>query len=99
MCRNIKLLFNFAPPATEEEVRASALQYVRKITGVQKPSGRNAEAFERAVGEITAITRRLVLEDLATTATPRDRATESERAKQRGQARDERVRTRILADR
>jgi hypothetical protein len=99
MCRNIKLLFNFAPPATEEEIRASALQYVRKVTGVQKPTARNTEAFERAVGEITAITRRLLIDELATTATPRDRQTESERAKLRGQARDERVRTRILAER
>ena len=99
MCRNIKLLFNFAPPATEAEIRASALQYVRKITGVQKPSGRNPEAFERAVGEITAITRRLVIEDLETTAAARDRETEGERAKLRGRARDERMRTRILAER
>ncbi len=99
MCRNIKLLFNFAPPATDEEIRASALQYVRKISGVQKPSGRNTESFERAVGEITAITRRLLLDELATNATPRDREIEKERAKERGQARDERVRTRMLIER
>jgi hypothetical protein len=87
MCRNIKLLFNFQPPVTDDEVRASALQYVRKVSGMTKPSAANQEAFDRAVAEVTAITRRLLLEDLDTRAAPRDRAVEAERARQRGLAR------------
>lgn len=92
MCRNIKLLYNFAPPATEAEIRASALQYVRKVSGMRAPAAANREQFERAVEEITAITRRLLLEELATNAAPRDRETEKERAKARGQERDKRMR-------
>jgi hypothetical protein len=91
MCRNIKLLFNFAPPATEDEIHASALQYVRKVSGQVKPSEANAEAFDRAVAEITAITRRLLLEELVTKAPPRDREVEKARAKERGEDRDARV--------
>ena len=87
MCRNIKLLFNFQPPVTDDEVRASALQYVRKVSGMNRPSAANQAAFDRAVDEVTAITRRLLLEDLDTRATPRDRAVEAERARQRGLAR------------
>ena len=91
MCRNIKLLYNFAPPATDEEIHASALQYVRKVSGQQKPSEANRAAFERAVAEVTAITVRLLREELHTKAQPRDREIERERAKERGQARDARI--------
>lgn len=91
MCRNIKLLYNFAPPATDEEIHASALQYVRKVSGQQRPSEANREAFERAVAEVTAITRRLLREELRTNAQPRDRDVERERAKERGQQRDARI--------
>lgn len=92
MCRNIKLLYNFEPPATEEEIRASALQYVRKVSGMRKPAKANEAAFERAVEEITEITTRLLLEELHTTADPRDREDEKERAKERGRKREERMR-------
>ena len=73
MCRNIRLLHNFEPPSTEDEIGAAALQYVRKVTGMRAPSAANREAFERAVREVTEITRRLVLDELVTTAAPRDR--------------------------
>ncbi len=96
MCRNIKLLFHFDPPATEDEMRASSLQYVRKVSGFTKPSDANEAAFERAVGEITAITRRLLLEELETKGQPRSREVERARAKQRGEAREVRIRARIL---
>ena len=82
MCRNIKPLHNFEPPATTDEVRASALQYVRKISGYNKPSKANQEAFDRAVDEITAITRNM-LESLSTDAPPRDREVEKAKAKVR----------------
>ncbi len=72
MCRNIKPLFNFEPPVTEDEVRASALQFVRKVSGSTKPSKVNEDVFNRAVDEITAITRRL-LSDMVTHAPPKDR--------------------------
>jgi hypothetical protein len=72
MCRNIHTLYNYDPPATEEEVRAAALQYVRKVSGFTKPSQANAEAFERAVDEVAATTSRL-LDELVTSAAPRDR--------------------------
>jgi hypothetical protein len=88
MCRNIKLLFNFSPPATHEEIEASALQFVRKVSGMQKPSAQNKAAFDRAVNEITAITTRLLCDELETIAPPRDRATEAQRAKARGQKRE-----------
>ena len=97
MCRNIKLLHNFEPPATEKEIRASALQYVRKVSGMRTPSAANQAAFDRAVEEITAITTRLLLEELETRASPRDRETERERAKARGQAREARIRATIEA--
>ena len=80
MCRNIRTLFNFEPQATEDEVRAAALQYVRKISGFTKPSRANAEAFERAVEAVAHISLHL-LEDLETAAPPKDR--EVERAKAR----------------
>ena len=82
MCRNIKQLHNFDPPASDDEVHAAALQYVRKISGSTKPSQANAAAFERAVHEIAHISRHL-LDDLVTTAPPRDRETEAARARAR----------------
>ena len=91
MCRNIKLLFNFEPPATEDEIRASALQYVRKVSGVQRPSEANRVAFESAVDQITEITRRLLLEQLDTKAAPKDRDVEKERARERGREREARL--------
>ena len=86
MCRNIHTLFNFEPPATDEEVRDAALQYVRKISGFNKPSQANAEAFERAVEEVTASTRRLI-ESLVTTAEPKDREVEAAKKRARAQER------------
>jgi hypothetical protein len=83
MCRNIRTLHNFEPPATDEEIRASALQYVRKISGSTKPSQTNAEAFEEAVDEVALATARL-LDRLVTTAPPKDR--EAEAAKRRARA-------------
>lgn len=82
MCRNIHTLHNFEPAATDDEVEAAALQYVRKISGSTKPSQANAEAFDRAVAEIAHITRHL-LEDLVTTAPPKDREVEAQKAKER----------------
>jgi len=82
MCRNIRTLHNFQPPATREEVEASALQYVRKISGYTKPSQANAEAFERAVADVTAVTTRL-LDELTTNAPPRNREVEAEKARAR----------------
>jgi hypothetical protein len=82
MCRNIKTLYNFEPPATEDEVRASALQYVRKLSGSTKPSRANEAVFERAVEEVAAATRRL-LDGLVTSATPRDREVEAAKARAR----------------
>ena len=86
MCRNIRTLHNFEPPATEDEIRASALQYVRKISGFTKPSQANAEAFERAVDDVAAVTRRL-LGELVTNAPPKDREVEAAKAKARSAAR------------
>ena len=86
MCRNIKTLHNFEPPATEEEVRAAALQYVRKVSGSQKPSKANEAVFERAVEEVAAITSRLLAE-LVTAAAPRDREVEAARARARAEKR------------
>jgi hypothetical protein len=86
MCRNIRTLYNFAPPANDDEVRAAALQYVRKISGFTKPSQANAEAFERAVDAVAETTQRL-LEDLVTTAPPKDREVEAAKARKRAQAR------------
>ena len=86
MCRNIRTLFNFEPPATEEEIRASALQFVRKLSGFNKPSQANARAFDRAVDEVADTARRL-LTSLSTTAPSRDRAAEAERARERARAR------------
>ena len=82
MCRNIKTLFNFDPPATDEEVRAASLQFVRKLSGYTHPSQANQEAFDRAIDEVAVVARRL-LDSLTTTAPPRDRGIEAARAKER----------------
>ncbi|HYO78870.1 MAG TPA: DUF2277 domain-containing protein [Thermoanaerobaculia bacterium] len=82
MCRNIKTLFNFEPPATEDEVRAAALQFVRKLSGFNKPSKANEAAFDRAIEQVTAVANEL-LQSLVTNAEPRDREIEAERARQR----------------
>jgi hypothetical protein len=82
MCRNIRPLFNFAPPATDEEVRAASLQFVRKLAGFTKPSQANAEAFDRAVEDIAAVARTLI-DSLVTSAQPRDRAEWAARARAR----------------
>ena len=86
MCRNIKTLANFAPPATEDEIRASALQFVRKLSGVSRPSRANEEAFDRAVDEVTAAARRLI-GSLKTSAPPRNREEESRKAQERSRER------------
>ena len=86
MCRNIRPLFNFEPPATEEEIRAAALQFVRKVSGFQRPSQANAEPFDRAVAEVAEATRRLVA-SLHSAAAPRDRETEAMKARERSRRR------------
>ena len=82
MCRNIKTLFNFDPPATDEEVRAASLQFVRKLSGFTKPSKANEAAFELAVEEVAEVARKLI-DSLVTNAEPRDREVEAERARVR----------------
>ena len=82
MCRSIKTLFNFKPPATEDEIKAASLQFVRKISGYHKPSHANEEAFNRAVDQIAAVAHKL-LDSLETTAEPRDREVEAARARAR----------------
>ena len=86
MCRNIRMLFNFAPPVTEDEIRAASLQFVRKISGFNKPSKANAEAFERAIDEVAAVSARL-LDALTTEAPPKDREVEAAKARARAQQR------------
>jgi hypothetical protein len=86
MCRNIKTLFNFEPPATEQEIKASSLQFVRKLSGFTQPSKANEAAFQRAVEDVAAAAR-VLIESLVTTADPRDRAIEAARAKARSAAR------------
>jgi hypothetical protein len=86
MCRNIKTLFNFEPPATDEEIRAASLQFVRKLSGFHKPSRANEAAFERAIEEVAASARALV-DSLITTAEPRDRVAEAEKARERARRR------------
>ncbi|OYO10570.1 hypothetical protein CGZ94_16285 [Enemella evansiae] len=86
MCRNIRTLHNFAPPATDDEVQAAALQYVRKISGSTKPSQANQDAFDRAVAEVTEATQRL-LDALVTTAPPKDREAEAAKARERNRVR------------
>jgi hypothetical protein len=82
MCRNIKTLFNFEPPATDEEIRDASLQFVRKLSGFTRPSKANEEAFDRAVENVAAVARELI-DSLVTTAEPRDREIEAERARRR----------------
>ncbi len=86
MCRNIKTLHNFEPPATHEEIRAAAIQYVRKVSGAQRPSKANEAAFARAVDEVAHITHHLLAE-LVTSAPPRDREVEAARARARAEKR------------
>jgi hypothetical protein len=86
MCRNIHTLYNFEPPATEDEVRDAALQYVRKISGFTKPSKANVEAFERAVEAVSAASARL-LSELVTSAPPKDREVEAAKARERWERR------------
>ena len=86
MCRNIKTLFNFEPPATDDEIHASALQFVRKLSGFNKPSQANEAAFEQAVAEVEAATRKL-LDHLVTTAPPKNREVEAAKAKERSEKR------------
>ena len=85
MCRNIKTLANFAPPATEDEIRASSLQFVRKLSGANRPSRANEAAFNRAVDEVTAVAHRLI-DSLTTSAPPRNREEEARKARERTQA-------------
>jgi hypothetical protein len=82
MCRNIRPLFNFEPPATDEEIHAAALQYVRKVSGTRRPSEANADPFERAITEIAKATRRLV-DSLETSAPPKNREVEAAKARER----------------
>lgn len=91
MCRNIRPLFNFEPPATDEEVRDAALQYVRKLSGMRAPSKANGEAFDRAVDEVAAATRRL-MDSLTSAAPPRDRAEERAKARAKWKRRAARIR-------
>ena len=86
MCRNIKTLANFAPPATDDEIRASALQFVRKLTGMNRPSRANEAAFNRAVEEVTDSARRLI-HSVTTSAPPRDREQEARKAQERAKVR------------
>jgi hypothetical protein len=86
MCRNIKTLANFAPPATDEEIRASALQFVRKLSGTTRPSRANEAAFNRAVEEVTASAQHLI-HSLTTTAAPRNRDEEARKAQERARVR------------
>lgn len=86
MCRNIKTLYNFDPPATEDEVRSAALQYVRKVSGFTKPSQANAEAFERAVDAVAEISTQL-LDELVTAAPAKDREVEAAKARARAEQR------------
>ena len=86
MCRNIKTLFNFEPPATEEEVRAAAVQFVRKLSGFNKPSQANEAAFAKAVDDVAAAAR-VLLDSLSTTAQPRDREIEANKARERSRLR------------
>ena len=86
MCRNIRTLYNYEPPATDEEVRAAALQYVRKVSGFNRPSQANAEPFERAVEAVAQVSREL-LEELTTSAPPKDREVEAAKARARAEQR------------
>ncbi len=96
MCRNIRPLFNFAPPATEDEINAAALQYVRKVAGTTRPSKDNEAAFADAVAAIAAVTRELVRERLSTKAPPRTREELAAQAKDRGRKRELRIVGRLV---
>ncbi|HLL53236.1 MAG TPA: DUF2277 domain-containing protein [Myxococcaceae bacterium] len=98
MCRNIKLLHHFEPPASPEEIRDSALQYVRKLTGMRAPSRANQQAFDRAVEEVTEVVHRL-FDALEVNSPPRSRETERQKAMERGRKREEQIRARILGQR
>ena len=95
MCRNIRPLFNFQPPATEDEINAAALQYVRKVAGTTRPSKDNEAAFGEAVAAIAAVTRQLVRERLRTKAAPRTREELAAQAKERGRKRELRIVSRV----
>lgn len=86
MCRNIKTLFNFEPPATDAEIHDASLQFVRKLAGFTKPSKTNEEVFERAVAQVAAVARELI-DSLVTSAEPRDREIEAEKARERNRQR------------
>jgi hypothetical protein len=86
MCRNIKTLFNFAPPATEQEIRAASVQFVRKLSGFNKPSKANEAAFNQAIEEVT-VAARVLMTSLSTTSPPRNREEEAEKAKERSRLR------------
>ena len=92
MCRNIKTLFNFAPPATEQEIRAASVQFVRKLSGFNKPSKANEAAFNQAIDDVTAAARALMA-SLSTQAPPRNREEEAEKARERSKLRFSRVDT------
>lgn len=97
MCRNIKTLHHFEPPASAEEIHASALQFVRKLTGMQKPSKLNEKAFERAINKVIDATNEL-FETLEVHGPPRNRDDEKRKAQERGKKRDEQLRKRLLAN-
>lgn len=97
MCRNIKTLFNFEPPVTDDEIEAAALQFVRKVSGMRKPSQANQAAFDAAVAEIYASTRKL-LDHLSTQSPPRSREEAARAARERGRKREEQMRARLLAE-
>ena len=86
MCRNIKVLFNFEPPATDEEIEAAALQFVRKLSGFTRPSQANEAAFDRAVEDVAKVARKLI-DSLSTNAPPKDRDVEAEKARERSRVR------------
>ena len=90
MCRNIKTLFNFEPPATEDEIRAASIQFVRKLSGFTKPSQANQAAFDKAIDDVTLAATELI-RSLATSAAPRDRAIEAQRARARAAVRYQRT--------
>lgn len=90
MCRNIKTLFNFEPPATEQEIRAASVQFVRKLSGFNRPSQVNEAAFNRAIDEV-ATAARVLMTSLSTTAQPRDREVEAEKARERSKLRFSRI--------
>lgn len=97
MCRNIKPLYNFQPATTDEEIRAAAIQFVRKVSGFSKPSGANREAFEAAIEEISKASRKL-LDSLVTNAPPKDRAVESEKARARSRLRFGTAKKEVIRD-